>query len=378
MQPDTRMNNLTKGSTMTKVAATGRSACLLGLLASASLLGACTEPVETPEVIRPVRVIHVAAPQDISGRALPGRARATEETNLSFGVPGTVLERPVNVGDEVTTGQMLARLDQRDYRNEYDAAIATRNRMRANFERVKIAAESGAVARQDLDDARAQLDVAQAQVNITQKAIQDSEITAPRDGTIAATYVEAFMNVQAKEPIVRLLDTSAIEMVVQVPESLISLAPLVEAITVEFDAFPGQSVPAEIKEISNEASQTTRTFPVTLIMAQPEDFKILPGMAGRAVGRLREGATARQSGFQLPASAVFTPDQLEAAGTSWIWVVDESTNTVAARQVTVGEIGRFGINVFEGVETGDLVVTAGANFLTEGQEVRPMQIGESR
>lgn len=349
----------------------------LVMLVVLSTLAGCSDPVEKETIIRPVRVIRVAAPQDISGRALPGRARATEETNLSFGVPGTVLERPVDVGDEVTKGQLLSRLDQRDYKNEHDAAIATRNRMQANFERVKIAAESGAVSRQDLDDARAQLDVAQAQVNITGKAIQDSEIIAPRDGTISATYVESFMNVQAKEPIVRLLDTSAIEMVVQVPESLISLASRVTEVNVEFDAFPGQTVSAAIKEISNEASQTTRTFPVTLIMEQPEDFKILPGMAGRAVGRLEDGAMDRQTGFQLPMSAIFTPDEPEAEGTSWVWVVDESSNTVSRRQVTIGELGRFGINVFEGIETGDMVVTAGANFLKEGQEVRPELSGGS-
>ena len=73
--------------------------------------------------------------------------------------------------------------------------------MRANVERVRIAAESGAVSRQDLDDARAQLDVAQAELNIAEKAIEDSTIIAPRAGTISATYVEAFTSVRAKEAI---------------------------------------------------------------------------------------------------------------------------------------------------------------------------------
>jgi RND family efflux transporter MFP subunit len=323
-----------------------------------------------------VRVIRVAAAQEISGRSLPGRARATEETNLSFDVPGTILQRPVNVGDEVETGQLLARLDQRDYKNERDAAVASRNRMRANFERVEIAVESGAVSRQDLDDARAQLDVAQARLNITQKAIEDSEIHAPRAGTISATYVEVFTSVQAKEAVVRLLDTSAIEMVLQVPESLISYVPHVETISVEFDAFPGQPVPADIKEISNEASQTTRTFPVTLIMEQPEGFKILPGMAGRATGSLPENIDAGQRSIQVPLSAIFTPDESEASGTSWVWVVDESSDTVARRPVTSGELDRFGIQIIEGVATGDLLVISGVHFLKDGQKIRPVQVGQ--
>lgn len=339
------------------------------------LVGACSEPVEEVEVVRPVRVVRVAAPQDFTNRPLPGRARAAEETNLSFDVSGTVLERPVNVGDQVEKGRLLARLDQRDFRNQRDAALAARNRMRANFERVKIAAESGAVSRQDLDDARAQLDVAQAELNIAEKAIEDSTIVAPRSGTISATYVEAFTSVRAKEAIVRLLDTTAIEMVVQVPESLISFAPHVEDIQVEYDAFPGRPVRAEIKEISNEASQTTRTFPVTLIMEQPADFKILPGMAGRASGRLPAERAPKLQALRVPMSSVFTPDDADSSGTSFVWVIDEATNTVTRRAVTTGELDRAGIQVREGVKAGDLIVVSGVSFLREGQVVRPVELG---
>ena len=360
-------------------AAAGPRRVLTGALAlGASVLalftGGCTEPVESPEITRPVRVLRVAPPNDLAGRALPGRARATEETNLSFDVSGTVLERPVNVGDRVEAGQVLARLDQRDFRNQLDAARAARNRMRANFERVKIAAESGAVARQDLDDARARLDVAQAELNIAEKRLEDSVINAPRDGTISATYVEAFQSVRAKEAIVRLLDTSAIEMVIQVPENLISFAPHVTNITVEFDAFPGRPVPAEIKEISNEASLTTRTFPVTLIMDQPEDFKILPGMAGRTRGRVPQELAPEMNTLRVPLSAVFTPDQKNESG-SYVWIVDEAANTVSQRSVTTGELDRSGIQIRDGLEPGELVVVSGASFLTDGQTVRPVELG---
>jgi RND family efflux transporter MFP subunit len=360
---------------MNKKSTIKRVFAAMGLAVATALSGGCSEPVEPVEIVRPVRVLRVAAPAELTGRSLPGRARAAEETNLSFDVSGTILERPVSVGDFVEPGQLLARLDQRDFKNERDAAIAARNRMRANFERVKIAAESGAVARQDLDDARAQLDVAQAQLNIAEKAIEDSTIIAPRAGTISATYVEAFTSVRAKEAIVRLLDTSAIEMVVQVPEGLISFVPHVENISIEFDAFPGRTVPAEVKEISNEASQTTRTFPVTLIMEQPEDFKVLPGMAGRARGNLPESAAPGMTTLQVPVSAVFSPDEQEDGDDTFVWVVDESTNTVSRRGVMTGELDRTGIQVREGIGAGDLIVISGVHFLEEGQVIRPVELG---
>ncbi len=269
-------------------------------------------------------------------------------------------------------GQLLAKLDPRDFQNQLASARAARDRARANFERVRIAAESGAVARQDLDDARAALDVRQAEVNIAAKALEDTEIRAPRDGTISATYVEAFTAVQAKAPIVRLLDTSSIEMVLQVPENLISYAPLVTDIMVEFDAFPGRPVPARTTEISNEASRTTRTFPVRITMEQPEDFKILPGMAGRARGRLPDGAAGQPQGYQVPAAAVFSSDARSESQQDFVWVVDTSSNTVTRRAVTTGGLTRFGITISEGVEPGDVLVIAGVSSLREGQEVRPM------
>jgi len=350
----------------------GRKVLLL-IAALVGAISACEQEVVAPEIIRPVRVIRVESPDAISGRALPGRARATEETNLSFDVPGTVLERPVNVGDRVEQGQLLGRLDQRDYKNQLASARAAFNRARANFERIKIAVESGAVAKQDLDDARAQMEMRQAEVNIAAKAIQDSEIHAPRAGTISATYVETFTSVQAKEPIVRLLDTSAIEMVVQVPENLISLVPRVKDVQVQFDAFPGRPVPASIKEISNEASQTTRTFPVTLIMDQPEDFEILPGMAGRASGNLPDGTLPDLQGLQVPASAIFS----DGEGQSFVWIVDESAGMVTRRTVQTGQFSRFGIIVTEGLAVGELVAISGVNHLREGQKVRPRFPGEN-
>ena len=81
-------------------------------LVAAVLLVACEKSVEIDEVIvRPARVIRIADASEIRGRALPGRAEAVEEVNLSFDVSGTILQRPVFVGDEVTKGQVLARLD---------------------------------------------------------------------------------------------------------------------------------------------------------------------------------------------------------------------------------------------------------------------------
>ena len=341
------------------------------------LLQGCDQPTEVSEIVRPARVIRIAQPQELNDRTLPGRAEAVEEVNLSFDVAGTILERSVAVGDLVVKDQILARLDARDYNNLLDASIAARNRAKANFERIQIAEKSGAVSRQELDDARAQFEVRQADVKIKQKAVEDSVIMAPRAGTISATYVEAFTAVNAKQPILRLLDTSSIEMVIQVPETLISLATNITQAWVEFDAFPNKHVAARITEIGNEASQTTRTYPITLSLEQPEEFKILPGMTGKAKASISKEHANSSEDYQVPLSAVFTSNLTQEAGKSFVWLVNETTNTIERREVETDHLTKFGITISTGIESGDLVVISGVNSLVEGQKIRPTNPSEA-
>jgi RND family efflux transporter MFP subunit len=329
---------------------------------------ACGE-APPPPPIRPVLALKVADAESFSGRKFPGQARATQEANLSFEVAGTLVER-VDVGDQVQAGDLLGRLDPRDFQNELDRARAERERALAQRDRVRKAGATGAVSRQDMTDAEARYSQAVATVNIKQKALNDTHIFAPFDGTVAATYVEKFEAVKPKQSILRLLDTSKIEMIVNIPESTISNAPYVKEVWIRFDAFPNREFPARIKEISNEASQTTRTYPVTLIMDAPDDIQIQPGMAGEARGTLELPADLAQVGYEIPLTAVFSDKDK-----SYVWVIDEASKTVSRREVEPGEITPRGIVIRSGVNAGEWIAAAGVHYLREGQQVRILEPG---
>ena len=307
--------------------------------------------------------MQVQATSAFDERWFPGRAKATQEVNLGFEVAGQLIERPVDVGSQVDVGQVLARLDPRDYQNALAAGEALRDDAKAQFERMEIAVKSGAVSRQDLDDARAAYDASEAQVRIREKAVEDTVIRAKFSGTIAATYMENFQNVRAKEPVLRLLDTSKVEMWVNIPENLISFTRYVKDLRVRFDVFPDREIPARIKEVGTEASTTTRTYPVNLIMDQPQGFKVLPGMAGRANGRIELPETPEA--FEIPLSALATSDNQS----SYVWVIEESSGVARRRDVEVQATTAHGVLV-RGVQIGEWVATAGAHTLQEGQIVR--------
>ena len=333
-----------------------------GLLAMIVLPGCRDEP-EAKEHVRPVRAMRIADAEGFSRSGFTGRAKATQEVNIAFEVPGKLNERPVDVGNEVKIGQLLARLDPRDFQNSLDATVARRDQAEAYRGRIAEAAKSGAVSQQQLTDAEARLEVTEAEVKIAEKALEDTEIRAPFEGVIVATYVENFQNVRAKQPVVRLLDITKIEMWVDIPEQLISLAPHVKEIVVTFDAFPDRPIPARIKEIGTEASERTRTFPVNLIMDQPEGVQVLPGMAGTSRGRVE--VPGGDGEYEVPMSAVFTDDSAK----KYVWLIDEGAMTVAKQEVTPGWMTSHGMLV-DGLEPGQWIATAGVHFLKPGQKVR--------
>ena len=345
-------------------------------------LAACEdEPEVTAETVRPVFALKVSDVTQLKRRQFPGRAKATREVVLSFRVGGQLSQFDVSIGDTFTAGDLIGRLDPAPFEAERKAiaaklqgASAALTNSRQQFERDKILFEKGHVAAARLDirtgavkEAEAQVAVVKAQLERANLNLRYTKMTAPFDGIVVTTFAEKFEDIRAQQTIVRLVDNSRIEMVVDVPENLISLVPQVKKVNIVFDAFPDLTYAATIKEIGSEASETTRTYPVTLIMDQQADIQILPGMAGKAVAAPSETAVQKQARVQIPLTATFTE---AASGATFVWVVDEASKKVAQREIETGQLTDQGIEIASGITPGEWVVTAGVNSLKEGQTVR--------
>jgi len=329
-----------------------------------SLLSACAQPEPEPRPVRNLRTIVVGDISDIRNGQLPGRARSAQEVDLSFDVSGTLVERPVAIGSMVEKGELIARLDPRDFQANVRATEADARTAKRNFERGSELLKTDFISEAEYDRLEAQVDITQANLDLAKKALTDSEIYAPFAGVIVTLSVENFQSVRAKSPIARLLGLEMVEMVVNVSESQITNVHHIETIEVEFDALPGVRLPATITEIGREASMTTRTFPITLSMKQPKGTQVLAGMAGTAYATATLSAE-EASGYVIPVGALIG----EATGNvSKVWVVDPS-NTVRSREVTVGRVTPGGVQIVEGLTAGDIIATAGVHTLTEGQQV---------
>ena len=349
-----------------------------------SLSGCESEKPEAEEVVRPVRAATVGDAEQLQGRVFPGRAKATQEVELSFRVAGPLIALSVEIGDRVLQGDLLARIDPRDFEVQLRNAKGQLLRAKANLERGEseykrlvgirekdpqlVAEVHVERAREAFELGKADTAALEATVDAAQDALDYTYLKAPYGGTIVANYVENFEYVQSRQPALRLLNTSRIEFLFSVPETLISMVQQLRNIRVRFDAFPDQQIPAKIKEIGTEASQSTRTYPITLIMDQPEGIEILPGMSGRATAEAPSRGEGRAGEIVVPNIAVFSPT---SGDQNFVWVIDAVEETVSRREVTLGGLVRGGVTINSGLKPGEMIAIAGVHFLAEGQKVRP-------
>jgi RND family efflux transporter MFP subunit len=333
---------------------------------------------------RPVRTFRVADANLIAGRAFPGQARSVREAMLSFRVVGRLQERRVKTGDRVQEGDVLATLDAAPYRAELDRVTANLQRARAalanaasQLDRDRQLLAKGIIAKARFENTDSAAKQAQAEVTALEATeqrarldLQYTELHAPFPGVVSAVFAEAFEEIRPQEPVMRLIDPAEIEMVVNVPESLVALVPHVVDIRATFDAFPGVEIPGEVSEIASEPTETTRTYAVKVLLTPPAGVALLPGMAGRLRGKPGPEIAGQLSGAVVPVSAVFSPD--DAKG-SFVWVVDEAAKVVRRQPVTLGEPVVGGVSVTSGLKAGALVAAAGVHSLREGQAVRVLE-----
>jgi RND family efflux transporter MFP subunit len=350
----------------------------------AVLLGACNDKqqAEVPKPPRPVSAVQVGSVEALGQRQFIGRARAETDAVLSFRVPGRVLDIPVKVGQVVENGEAVAKLDDAPYRadvtrleSDLNAAMADFRAKDEQYKRVLPLVQSGTYSKARLDASQGERDSAEARVESVRAALTkasldlgDTTLAAPFAGRVVAVYPKSFEDVRAQQQIVRLLDLRRIEVVVDIPETLIALAPLVDTVSVRFDAFHDVELTGTISEIGAEASRTTRTYPVTVVMDQPDNVAILPGMAGTVrVKSVKAGVDGALSRVVPPAALRPVKPGGDALG---LWVVDPTTKTVSLRPVSVGRTVRGGVEIADGISAGEWVVMAGANSLVEGEQVR--------
>lgn len=363
---------------------TSRFWALTVVLLSSALFIACTEETPAPDEpsSRPVKIFTVEGSDGSLLRRFPGRVEASQRAELGFRVAGTINEIAVKEGDNVAQGAELAKLDPTDFQIKVDDRTATFENAKRNFERAKELVGNGAISRLDFDEMDANFKTSKSALEAARQDLAYTVLKAPFAGQVARRYLDNFEEVQAKQSVFRLQNVDQLDVIIDLPESLIrSLSGGANTadrrrkhipIYAEFEGRPGARFDLSVKEIATKADPDTQTFPIRLTMLSPKKFPVLPGMTANVTvdfGRIIQSAS---SIHLVPATAVVADSELS----SQLWVLDPQAMTVSSRKVKVGAMTGDRIEVFDGVRGGEEIVSVGAAYLSEGMRVSRMQRSE--
>ncbi|TQV70720.1 efflux RND transporter periplasmic adaptor subunit [Exilibacterium tricleocarpae] len=342
------------------------------LVAPSVLLMACgaKEAEQSREAqVRPVKLITLAGASGQETARFPGVIDADQITDLSFQVSGLLQELPVKEAQEVEAGALIAKLDQRDFRNQAASAKAQYDNAEKEYQRVLRLSKQGAVAKSMLDQRLSERDIAKANLEIAEKALGDTVIEAPFAGTLAQIPVQRLQTIQAGQLVARLMAVESLEVTINLPARIVSQVPAQEDTGIAYvtlEAAPGTRIEAMFEEASLVADATSQTYAVTFTFKPPEDLLILPGMNAT----VELSRTLRNAGGEGHRVAVPLPAVMSEGDANYVWVLNSETMTVARREVTLKQgIGET-VTVTKGLMPGETIVGAGAAYLAEGMTVR--------
>ena len=353
----------------------------LGLLTALTWVGGCSPDENPAPAVPPVQTFVLGTSSEAPFRRFPGEVGAADTSNMSFDVPGRLIEFPATQGMVFKYGDLLGRLDEANFVARVDAARADFSNAHAEVARRRQLFQRGVISRSELDGFQRLNDVAEAALREAQRALDDTRLLAPFDGRVARTLVNNFQNVQAHQPVLVFQNTSILEVDIEVPEADISGAErgitarnardLLEA-RADFPTIPGRQFDLELKSFSAAATPVTRTFSMTFNLYPPEGQNILPGMTCtvllRQTSRL-SSQPAEEGVFEVPVRAVSTAD-----GKSSVWKLDPTSMQVSRVDVDMLGVAADSMRLRSAaLAANDEIVTSGVRFLSEGMKVRRMQ-----
>lgn len=336
-----------------------------------ALLFGCDDAPDSDEklFVRPAKIITVSAASNQRELTFPAVVRAAQSAELTFQVTGEIRELNFVESDDVSAGDVIAKLDQRNATNSVAQARAEFRNAEAEYARARRLVERDAISQSVLGSRRTQRDIAKAALSNAEKALADTELVAPFDGAISRVYVEQYQNVQAKEQIA-VIQSTEVEAVVNLPGTIIAQIPNLQPVgtTVILDAAPDLGIPATFKEASGQADPNTQTYQVTFSFAPPEQLLILPGMTAtvKSTFQFENVEAFVPTGVAAPLSSI-----LAEGDDTFVWVVNAADMTLTKTKVEVGSDAGENVVVTSGLKGGEQIVAAGVSFLHEGMQVRP-------
>lgn len=331
-----------------------------------------SETTIKPELLTVVRTQVIQAATAGQGYTYAGEVRGRYESQLAFQVTGKITHRHVQLGSVVHAGDVLMQIDAKDIQQTVNSSSAqvssAQSQLRlaeSNLNRYRQLLDSGAVSRAQYDQyvnaydaAMAGVQQASAQYAQGANQLDYSLLKADKAGVISSITAEAGQVVSAGQAVITIVQDGEQEIEINVPENRLEELKTAGQLKVTFWALPTVTLDGKVREIAPMADPITRTFKVRISLITPPTSVKLGMTAAVALF-----SSADRPTFTIPLTALYQTGAIPS-----VWMVNGDTLT--RRPIKTGAFGNGTIEVLEGLQPGDRIVTAGVYKLTEGQRVQ--------
>lgn len=340
------------------------------LVLPAALFSACSNEIEEPENgNNGVRLMPVETVTMVSGDfddyiRLSGTVEAIDDATISSESSGRILSIS-NRGDLVRSGEVIARLDDRVIRAQYDASTTAYELAEDTFNRLESLYADSIISTQDFRNARAQKDQTKAQLELTNKQLLDSQIGAPFSGRIEERFVRSGELVNPGQPVVRLVNTDAIRILAGIPERFSGEIKEGSEVEVNIRALGIEPIKSRVAYSGNVIDPDTRTYTVEVELNNSEGI-IKPDM----IVELQVRRLTLQNVLIIPRTAVLRDEE---GASVFISRTENGVKHAELVNVTLGMSSGSVIQILSGLEEGDEVVVSGMRSLSIGDQLNILQ-----
>ncbi len=319
--------------------------------------------------VRFAATVVVGALNERESNLYSGEVRARHETVLSFRVGGKIIERKIEAGNHVSSGQLLARLDPADNALQDTAAEAQYRLAEDELKRFKELREKNFVSQSALDAKETALKAAVAQAGLARNQSAYTSLHSDQNGVIYAVLAETGQDVSAGQPIFRLAQDGEREVSIAIPESRVASIKVGMPAQIELGS---DKISGHVREITPAADPASRTYPARISFDASKAETAL-GMTARVrISEPDHKSGLANAAFRVPLTAIYQQGDKAA-----VWVVAPD-NSVSLRPVSVSAYRDNGALIANGLVAGERIVSAGVHKLTPGDKIKITDNGNTK
>ncbi len=279
------------------------------------------------------------------------------EVNISSETNGRVVSVGANLGDFVSKGAVLVKLDDRIKLANYQTAKANFDKIKKDLERYQKLYKENSISESQMEQLQFQFVTAESQLIIAKKQLEECNITAPFSGFVSSRMVEVGQVVSPGNTLLSLIDIGTVKIRIQVPETDILKIKLGDNVEIKSDLIPNEKFLGKIQNIGFKADEA-KTYPVEIIVKNRKNL-----LKGGMFAKVTIPSAIRGEKLLIPREAL-----VGSKTEPKVYVVEN--NTAHLKTISIGnEYGRK-LEVLSGLSPGDLVVIEGIVNLKDGTSVQ--------